>query len=187
MSPPVALEVTSIVDPPFIATARVADPIADELTQVAIAEDLGRWYIEVVAGTPLRPMKDAILESMRSGGRLPEGAKSIRQAADGERGVVIATWSSAGVGTIPGFGSELVEAVAANLTKLAMADGYELHLAVDLRGLRASDPSRTPPPPLPEGLDALWVIKTTIARARGEPMAWWSTGEEWSFSHDWWS
>jgi hypothetical protein len=184
--PPVALEVTSIVDPHFIATARIADPIAEELTQIAIDEGLGRWYVEVVAGTPLRPIKEAILAAIKEDANLPAGVLNVSQADDGEPGVVIGTWLSAGASAIPGFTSELHEAIQANVTKLAQAAGFERHLAVDLRALRASDPSRSPAPHLPAELDVLWVIKTSVTQARSEPIAWWSTGGEWSFSHDWW-
>jgi len=184
--PPVALEVTSIVDPPFIATARIADPVADELTQIALNEGLGRWYVEVAAGTRLRPIMEAILDVIREGASPPAGVLRVSRADGGEPGIVIVTWSSAGATTLVGFTGELQEAIHSNLTKLAQAEGFERHLAVDVCALRASDPSATPAPPLPAGIDVLWVIRTTITPERAEPMAWWSTGGEWSFSHDWW-
>lgn len=185
--PPVALEVTSIVDPPFIASARIADPVARELTQIAVDEGLGRWYVEVVAGTHLRSIRKAILAAIKDGAERPLGVLKVSQADNGEPGVIIGTWSSAGVGPIPGFTYELQETIEANAGKLGRAHGFERHLAVDLRALRASDPSCSPAPPLPAEIDVLWVIRTTITATRTEPMAWWSTGEEWSFSHDWWS
>lgn len=186
-SPPVALEVTSIVDPPFIATARTADPVADEMTRAVIDEGLGRWYINVVAGTRLRAISGDLLDGIRAGGgTLPDGVIDVSPAEDGEPGVVIGTWSSATAVALPGFTRELMEAVSANEDKLALAEGYERHLAVDLRALRASDPSSTPGPNLPPSIDLLWVVRTTITRARAEPMAWWSDGGEWSTSHDWW-
>jgi hypothetical protein len=188
VSPPVALEVTSIVHPPFIATARVADPVAEEMTLAAIDEGLGRWYINVVAGTRLRPIAGDLLDVIRAGGgRLPAGVIDVSQADDGEPGVVIGTWSSSGAVALPGFTQELIEAVSANEGKLALAERYERHLAVDLRALRASDPSSTPAPDLPPSIDLLWVVRTTITQARVEPLAWWSDGGEWSTSHDWWS
>lgn len=184
--PPVALEVTSIVDPPFIATARIADPVADELTQIVLEEGRGRWYVEVTAGTPLRPIRGAILEVIREGVPGPAGVTRVWQADGGEPGVVITTWSSAGATPLVGFTGELQEAIHSNLAKLAHAEGFERHLAVDLCALRASDPAATPTPPFHAGINVLWVIRTTITAGRTEPMAWWSTGGEWSFSHDWW-
>lgn len=185
--PPVALEVTSIVDPPFIATARTADPVAQEMTRAAIDEGLGRWYVNVVAGTRLRPISEDLLDVIRAGGgRLPDGVIDVSPADDGEPGVVIGTWLSSAAVALPGFTQELIEAVTANEGKLALAEGYERHLAVDLRALRASDPKMTVAPTLPATLDLLWVIRTTITQTRTEPMAWWSDGGEWSTSHDWW-
>lgn len=184
--PLVALEVTSIVDPPFIATARIADPIADELTEVAIDEGLGRWYVNLVAGTLLRPIKAAILDAIRGNGDLPTGVMDISRADNGEPGVVIGTWSSASAVALHGFTAELLEAIEANVGKLVRAQGYERHLAVDLRALRARDPSRSPVPPLPAEIDVLWVIRSTIPAGWAEPMAWWSTGEGWSTSRNWW-
>ena len=55
--PEVALEVTSIVDPNFVATSRIASRVADGLTEVVTKERLGRWYVEVVAGTRLNPIR----------------------------------------------------------------------------------------------------------------------------------
>ncbi len=186
--PPVALEVTSIVDPHFIATARIADPIADELSQIAIDEDLGRWYVEVVAGTRLRPIKMAILEAIKGHGGAPPGVVSIERAGNGEPEVVICTWSSdpqAVPQPLPGFSSELERAIEAKRAKLGRAEGYEHHLAVDLQAWRAQDPTETPPPCLPPEIDVLWVVHTSVIGSRLEPMAWWSSGEEWSLSHDW--
>ena len=185
--PPVALEVTSIVDPPFIATARTADPVAQEMTRAVIDEGLGRWYVNVVAGTRLRPISEDLLDVIRAGGgRLPEGVIDVSPADDGEPGVVIGTWSSSAAVALPGFTQELIEAISANESKLELAERYEHHLAVDLRTLRASDPSMTPAPELPRSIDLLWVVRTTISQLRAEPMAWWSDGGEWSTSHDWW-
>ena len=184
-SPPVALEVTSIVDPPFIATARTADPVADELTTVALDEGLGRWYVEVVAGTHLRPIKDAILQVIKALAPLPPGVLKVTPAEGGEPGVVIGTWSSTGARPLPGITTELQEAINANRAKLSQAQGYERHLAVDLRAPRASDPSMSPMPPLPTEVDVLWVVRTSITASRKDPMAWWSTGGGWATSHDW--
>ena len=154
--PPVALEVTSIVDPPFIATARMVDRVGDALTRVATEEGLGRWYVEVVAGTRLHRIKQAVLEIIMEGATPPEGVRGVWKADDGEPGVVFFVWSSdneqAGA-PLPGFTIELEEAIQANQAKLARAEGYERHLAVDLKAMRAEDPARAPPPSLPLEID----------------------------------
>lgn len=182
---PVALEVTSIVDRSFTEQARVAHRVAADLTNVAVGQGLGRWYVEVLAGTRLRPIKDAILQVITGGGQPPDGVLGVWQAKEGEPGVVIGTRSSRAASSLPGFSYELQEAIDANRRKLARADRYERHLAVDLRALRSSNPSESPPPRLPDEIDVLWVLRTGVTVARTEPMAWWSTGGEWSLSHDW--
>jgi len=186
--PPVALEVTSIVDPPFIATARIADRVADELTQIVRREGLGRWYVGVVAGTPLKPLQSRILEAIRFNAPRPPGISDIRRAPEGDPAVVIYSWRS-DPDRIPkplsGFAKELDEAVRSNQSKLAAAVGFERQLAVDLIDMRAEDPASTPVPPLPREIDVVWVFNRSTTSSRTEPMAWWSTGRDWSLSHPW--
>ena len=186
--PPIALEVTSIVDPHFIETARVAHSVADELTQLAVEEHLGRWYVEVVAGTRLSPIKQAILGAIKGNVACPRGVKNIKQADDGEPEVVIVTSLSDPQPIpqpLPGFAKELERAIKAKRAKLGRAEGYEHHLAVDLQAMRAQDPAKTPPPCLPPEIDVLWVVNTSSVGQRLEPIAWWSSGGEWMFSHEW--
>lgn len=185
--PKVALEVTSIVDPHFIAASRVASRVADGLTEVVTKEGLGRWYVEVVAGARLNPIRQAILDSIQIGAPLPAGVKSVKQADGGEPGVVIYTWLSdpdRGIQPLTGFTQELDEAVSSNRKKLAMAKGYERHLAVDLLAWRAQDPALTPPPSLPNDIDVLWVFNRYTTAHRTDPIAWWiARHNEWSLSH----
>lgn len=183
--PPVALEITSIVDPPFIATARIADPVAEALTMTAKEESLGRWYVEIVAGTRLKSIGPAILNVIKTQAPLPQGVQTVQKAKDGEHGVVICTWSSDTqevLQPLPGFTSELERALRKKQAKLGRAEGYERHLAVELRALRAQDPSQTPVPTLPPTIDVLWVVNTIAVG--GEPVGWWTTGQEWTLSHE---
>jgi len=53
--PPVALEVTAIVDGQFVETARATEPAADRLWRYAEKLDLGFWTIELVSGTRIKP------------------------------------------------------------------------------------------------------------------------------------
>ena len=188
VTPKVALEITSIVDPHFIATSRIASRVEDQLTETVKKEGLGRWYVGVVAGTRVKPIVHAILDSIRMRAPLPEGVKSVQRADGGEPGVVIYTWLSdpdCVPQPLPGFTQELEGAIRDNQTKLAMAQGYEHHLAIDLLAWRAQDPASTPPPRFPDDLDVLWVFNRSTTARRTEPLAWWSTGGEWSLSHPW--
>lgn len=183
--PPVALEVTSIVDPGHNAEASVAQKVGEQLTKAVADQGLGRWCVEVLTGTHLRSIKDAILQVITEGGPLPDGVLRVERAEEGEPGVHVVPRSSQVAVSLSDFSHQLQEAVDANREKLARAEGYERHLAVDLDALRSSNPSTTLPPRLPDEIDVLWVIWTRVTAARPEPRAWWSTGGEWSLSHDW--
>ena len=130
--PPVALEVTSIVDPNHIATARISSRIADELTEIASRDNLGRWHIEVIAGTKLKPIKQDILKVIQGEKPdLPDDVMSISKADGGEPDIVIYTWSSDSSEPKPltGITPELEKALSANSKKLGLAHGYEQGLA----------------------------------------------------------
>ncbi len=186
--PPVALEITSIVDPNHIATSRISSRIAEELTELASRENLGRWHVEVIAGTKLKPIKQDILKVIKGEKiKLPDGVVSISEADGGEPDVVIYTWSSDSSELEPliGITPELEKALKDNSQKLGRAHGYERHLAVDLLAQRASDPSRSPVPILPPEIDVLWVVNRWSFGPNKDPVVWWTTRAKWSLSHDW--
>ena len=184
--PPVALEVTSITDGEFISTAVAAERVADRLNGHAERLGVGFWYINVVAGTMLKPLENELDQLMERGPEafpdlmaqdglragLPVGVNSVYLDTTKQSGTVIGTWSGVGAVSLAGFAGELWETVQGNATKLAAATGYERHLAVDLRALRARDPGATPPPRLPESIDYLWVIRRTVTVSRSQPVVW---------------
>ena len=73
-----------------------------------------------------------------------------------------------------GLLNDLLVAVGDNAEKLSLAAGFEHHLAVDVMGLRAHDPSQTPIPELPPEIDFLWVVRRTIP----DPVVWVTNGSE---------
>jgi hypothetical protein len=188
--PPVALEVTQIGDDPFTETAAVARLVVEELRRIVVAESLGHWRVEVVAGTRLKPIKDAILLYIRGmTSQAPYGVESIEKEGNDDSHLSIVTHSSTRPVTLGGFSWELVWAIEQNRKKLALAKGYERHLAIDLKGLYARDPGYTAVPKRElhnSGISVLWVVKTWRTVARPEPVVWWSTGEGWQTTPNAW-
>ena len=159
--PRVALEITSIEVFRHIETASVSRSLADELTESALKENLGRWYVEIVAGTKLKSIKRYILKAMRGEQiELPNSIQGITKAEGGEAGVVICTWGSSvsDIKPLTGITPELEKALKNNSQKLGHAHGYERHLAVDLLAQCALNPSSSPVPILPSEVDVLWVV-----------------------------
>lgn len=178
--PPVAMEVTSVVDSDFIATANAADPVADELTAYATTLGFGRWHIMVTAGTRLRPivqdLKDLMATGLPNGSPvrdgLPPGVNAVYLEPDGPSVAAIGTWSHAGAVALSDLSRDLELAIDDNSEKLAAAAGYEKHLAVDIKALRATDPGRTPAPRLPTAIDWLWVVRRRVTEGRSTPVVW---------------
>lgn len=184
--PPIALEVTSIVEPETIKTAHAAGPAEDRLRSYAEELNVGFWYVEVLSGTHINsleaPLRDFMTEGfekfdqltgedgVRDG--LPAGVMRIRVRTDRPNGLQILTWSSLGLEPLSDFTDELEDAVAAKAPKLARIVGYERHLAVDLQARRATDAARTAEPDLPKSIDYLWVIRRTVTATRSRPVVW---------------
>lgn len=181
--PKAAMEVTSIVDGHFAATANAAQKTVDkDLTRRA--EEAGRkvrYTFQVYAGASLKEltglMTDVIDTGMAPDGR-DIGPGLIRVDAEPSEypEVVIATWSSNSPGPLEGFGRELLDAIDANRVKLGHAQDYERHLAVDVLGLRASDPALTSAPSLPSEIDFLWVTRRSYSMSHGSPVVWVTDG-----------
>jgi hypothetical protein len=181
--PRVAMEVTSIVDGHFAATANAAQKTVDKgLTKLAeVAGRRVRYTFQVYAGASLKDLAD-LMTNVIDTGITPDGRDIgpglIR--VDAERSeypeVVIATWSSHSPGPLQGFGPELLDAIDANRRKLGRAQDFERHLAVDVLGIRASDPALTPAPSLPSEIDFLWVTRRSYSLSRGSPVVWLTDG-----------
>jgi hypothetical protein len=182
-TPKAALEVTSIVDGPFAATADAAQKVVDrELTALALEAKRNLHYVfHVSSGTSVRAVSDEMKEIIRSG-KVPTdrnpapGLNKVDSTPSEEPLVTIATWSGGGVQPLRGFGMELIEAVESNRQKLREAEGYERHLAVDLVGMRSALPHMTPPPRLPNEIDFIWVTRRHYSEQRGAPVVWVSDG-----------
>jgi hypothetical protein len=190
--PPVALEVTSIVDGDFVATAVAADRSVERLSEYAEHLGVGRWVINLAAGAHLNTIEQALRDLMsdpdllsafskpnglRAG--LPSGVMSMYLDADGPSGADLGTWGQTGATPLQSISADLDDAIVQNKTKLGAAIGYEKHLAVDVVEMRASDPGRSPPPSLPEQIDFLWVVRRWVSPSRSRPVVWLTDGGPW--------
>lgn len=181
--PEAAMEVTSIVDEEFPATANAAQK-AVEQTLRGVAEESGHkvhWTFHIASGTSVKRL-EGLMTDIITGGSAPAG-RSIAPGlnkVDAEQSdtpdVTIATWSSFRAVPTEGFRGELSKAIADKRAKLEAAEGYERHLAVDVLSLRASDPGLTPCPPLPDEIDFIWVTRRAYSASRGSPVVWVSDG-----------
>lgn len=126
--PKAALEVTSIVDGHFAATANAAQKTVDKgLTR--LAEGAGRkvrYTFQVYAGASLKDLTGLMTDVIDTG-ITPDG-RNIRPGlirVDAEPSenpeVVIATWSAHSPGALQGFGSDLLDVINANRAKLGHA------------------------------------------------------------------
>jgi hypothetical protein len=182
-TPPVAMEITSIADGDYLATANAAQSIVDRHLQ-EVAEETGRnvhWLFSVTSGTVLRRLRPYLEQVIRDGrdvgsDELPAGLISVGRELGDRPAVRIGTWSAATAGPLRGIYEELLDAVESNRAKLGAASGYERHLAVDVLALRASDPAATHAPMLPEEVDWLWVVRRAYSALRGSPVVWVTDG-----------
>jgi len=182
--PLAAMEVTSIVDGKFIATHDAAQKAVERsLTRLAEeSEHKVNWIFQIHAGTSLKDLAGLMREIIQSGvaptGRdIVPGLIRVDTEPSETPEVNIATWSNSSmVGGLQGFRRELMTAIESNRAKLRKAEGYERHLAVDVVGMRASDPGLTPCPPLPHEIDLIWVTRRAYTLRRGSPVVWVSDG-----------
>lgn len=175
--PAVALEITTLRDQAWERGKASLPDVADELTELAVAEELGRWSVEVHDDASLRALKPEIVTLLRAGrevsvddGHPPEATRADHERwsrlglmrlkrRPGPPGVRLAGWS--GMTPIEGFEDLLAYEVDANAAKLQAArqGKRETHLAVEVRSFYCSrEPSLTPAPALPEDVDVLWVF-----------------------------
>lgn len=185
-APRAAMEVTSIVDGQVIATHDAAQKTV-ERSLTRLAEESGLnvdWTFQIYAGTSLKSLAGLMTEIIQSGdaptGRdIAPGLIRVDTEPSDSPQVSIATWANSSmVGGLQGFSRELMTAIQSNRAKLGKAEGYERHLAIDVLGMRASDPGLTPCPRLPDEIDFIWVTRRAYSLRRGSPVIWVSDGTE---------
>jgi hypothetical protein len=183
--PPVAMEITALVQPDLRALGTELLKLEAELQEVVCSEDLGAWLVSVRVGTDVRRLRPPLVELLRrqrtrSGivlfrvgeapGDLTEsdrrlltelldlGLFSAMRLDQGNQVSVSPPISNDAEGD-DGFGVQLRAAMAANVDKLREARPRETHLVVTLdRFDLSADPARTPVPNLLEGIDVLWIL-----------------------------
>ena len=182
--PIAAMEVTSIVDSRTPATVAAAERArVRRLESIAAAAAVPmRWTVQLVAGTQVSEIIDVVEAAITDGNAdlglvdLPGGLMRIDAEPAARSSVDFAVWSGIGAGALTGIGTDLELAIASNRDKLARAEGFERHLAVDVQALRSSDPARTPVPELPPSIDYLWVTRRSISAQRSQPVVWVTDG-----------
>jgi hypothetical protein len=184
-TPPVAMEITALVQPDRRALGSELRKLEAELREVVCAEYLGAWLVSVRVGTDVRRLRPPLVELLRRqrtrngivlfhAGEAPDdlaesdrrlltelldlGLFSALRLDQGNQVSVSPPISSDAEGD-DGFGTQLQAVMAANVDKLREAKPRETHLVVTLdRSDLSADPARTPVPDLLEGIDVLWVL-----------------------------
>jgi hypothetical protein len=183
--PPVAMEITALVDPDVSELGAELLKFEAELREIVRSEDLGAWLLGIRVGTSVRNLRQPLVDLLRRhGGRrgvaLFRAGEAPEDLTDDDRrllaelfdlGLVSAMRIDQGnelhifppVGNDTegddGFGALPQRAMAENVDKFREARPRETHLVVTLdRSDVSADPARTPPPRLLEGIDVLWVL-----------------------------
>lgn len=182
-TPPVALEVTTLVTPKTMAVNSELIKLEDRLKPIVSSEDLGAWQLAIFSDATLKQLDKPLTTFLRSEkGRQDMATYSVEEApydlTDDQLGLLAHLFDSglfmaqrtdeepslsiyppaSDPGVVGGFGTLLRAAVAANLDKLREARPRQTHLGVYASRPVSSDPARTVPPSLPEGLDGLWIV-----------------------------
>jgi hypothetical protein len=184
-APPVAMEITALVEPDVRALGAELLKFEAELREIVSAEHLGSWLLGVRVGANVRRLSQPLVALLRrhrgrSGVALFTANEAPEDLTDGDLrllvelfdlGMASAMRSDEGdelsifppIGNVQGsdngFGTLLRTAMAANADKLREARPRETHLVVALdRSDLSPDPVRTPAPELPDGVDVLWVL-----------------------------
>jgi len=183
--PPVAMEITALVEPDVRALDAELRKLEAELREIVSSENLEAWLVGVRVGANVHRLRQPLVDLLRrhrgrSGvakfraGEAPEDltAVDLRLLTElFDLGLVSAMRSDEGnelsvfppIGNVTegdhGIGSLLRSAMAANVDKLREARPRETHLVVTLdRSNVSADPARTSAPDLLEGIDVLWVM-----------------------------
>jgi hypothetical protein len=184
-TPPVAMEITTLVKPDVKALGAELLKLEAELQEIVSSEELGTWLLGIRVGVNVRRLRQPLADLLRrhrarngaaifaadeapedmTGGDLQLlaelldlGLTSAMRSGEGNKLSIFPPIVSAQEGD-DGFGTLLRAALAANVDKLREARPRETHLVVwlDRSGL-SPDPVRTPAPELPDGIDVLWVL-----------------------------
>ncbi len=183
-TPPVAMEITALVEPDVSALGTELLKLETELREIVSSEELGAWQLGIRVGANVRRLRQPLVDLLRrhrgrngaaifAADEAPEDmtggdlqllaelldlglASAMRSDEENELFIFPPISSSAGA---HGFVTLLRTAMAANVDKLREARPRETHLAVWLnRSDMSPDPARTPAPKLPDGIDVLWVL-----------------------------
>lgn len=184
-TPPVAMEITALVEPDVRALGAELLKFEAELQQIVSSEHLGTWLLGVRVGANVRRLRRPLVALLRrhrgrSGVALFTANEAPEDLTDGDLrllaelfdlGMASAMRSDARdelsifppIGSVQdggkGFGTLLRSPIAANVDKLREARPRETHLVVTLdRSDLSPDPVRTPAPELPDGVDVLWIL-----------------------------
>lgn len=183
----VALEVSSIVDSRFVATANASYDRVDRLRTAAIERGAGRWDFVLLPDAVVRDvLPDLIniiqtrteLQVGRSTDGLPSGVNGLWYDPDGEDTGEIMTLSSATATSLGGLTVSVQACVNDNAVKLTAAEAEFRYVAIDAQMMHATDPAQTRVPMLPEGVDGVFVVRRHTSLMRGSPVVWYSNGSD---------
>jgi hypothetical protein len=184
-SPPVAMEITALVEPEVRALGAELIKLEAEMRQIVSSEHLGSWLLAVRVGTNVRRLRKPLVDLLRrhrgrrgvalfTASEAPEDltdgdlrlvaelfdlglASAMRSDGDDELSIFPPVGSD--LDRDEGFGTLLRSAMAENVDKLREARPRETHLVVTLdRSDLSPHPVLTPAPELPDGIDVLWVL-----------------------------
>ncbi len=183
-TPPVAMEITALVQPAVRALGAELLKLEARLQQVVRTESLGGWMLGIREGTNVREIEGRLIELLRRHrgrrGVVVYSADNPPGDLTGDDLVLVSELSGMGVVTAmysdqdnelsifppisdmtgtDGFGALIDGAMAANVDKLREARPRETHLVVTLdRSDLGVDPASTPAPALLDGIDFFWVV-----------------------------
>lgn len=184
-APPVAMEITALVEPDVRALDAALLKLEAELRAIVRSDGLGAWLVGIRVGANLRHLRRPLVALLRGhrgrsgvalyrAGEVPEALTDddVRLLTElFDLGMVSAMRSDQGnelcisppISNVTkrddGFSSLLQRAMADNVDKLRKARPRETHLVVTLdRSDLSADPAHTPAPDLLEGIDVLWVV-----------------------------
>jgi hypothetical protein len=182
--PPVAMEITALVEPDVRALNSELLKLEAQLQEIVAAEELGEWLLSIWVGADVRRLRPLLIEFLCSQKERHGVARFDRERAPDDLSprdlALLARLLDIGllgamrndtkhalsilppagdVSSERGFGTLLRHAVEDNASKLEEARPRETHLVVwEARSGLSADPALTPPPPLPDAVDVLWVM-----------------------------
>jgi hypothetical protein len=183
--PPVAMEITALVDPDVRELDAGLLKFEAELREIVRSEGLGAWLVGVRVGASVRDLRQPLVDLLRRHrgrkgftllrpGEAPEdltgddrrllaelfdlGLASALRSDQGNELSVFPPVSNV-TESHDDLGTLLQSAMAENVDKLREAGPRQTHLVVTLdRSDVSTDPARTPPPELLKGIDTLWIL-----------------------------